>query len=73
MNVIPFPIREPHWQSKEVIYNHLMDIAQNTLDKIADDISDVARNEVELREQLIFVLEQLSSIAEDLKEASSLM
>ena len=73
MNVIPFPVREQHWHTREIIYNRLMDVAQNTLDRIADDIGEVARNEVELREQLIFVLEQLSDIAEDLKEASSVV
>lgn len=73
MNVIPFPVREENWHTKEVVYNHLMDVAQHTLDRIADDISEVAKNKKELREQLIFVLDQLSGIAEDLKEASNAM
>ena len=70
MNVIPFPKRMQHWHAREFIHDHLMAVAQNTLDKIADDITEVARDEVEMREQLIFVLEKLSSIVEDLKEAS---
>ena len=47
-----------------------MDIAQHTLDRIADELNETAKNEGEFREQLIFILEQLSGIAEDLKEAS---
>ena len=70
MKVIPFPRRKSNSYTTEVVYDHLMNVAQNTLDRIADEISDVARNKQELREQMIFVLEKLSFIADDLKSAA---
>ena len=70
MKVIPFPKRKSNSYTTEVVYDHLMNVAQNTLDRIADEISDVARNKQELREQMIFVLEKLSFIADDLKSAA---
>jgi len=70
VKVIPFPKRKSNSYTTEVVYDHLMNVAQNTLDRIADEISDVARNKQELREQIIFVLEKLSFIADDLKSAA---
>lgn len=73
MKVIQFPKKDLHWLDCESTNDHLMDIAQHTLDRIADELNETAKNEGEFREQLIFILEQLSGIAEDLKEASSVI
>lgn len=71
MNVIQFPKKKIPWHGREVVYDHLMNVAQTTLDSIADQVHEVAADSKELREQLIFVLEKLADIAEDLKTAEA--
>gem|GEM_PF-6147961 len=49
----------------------LMDITEKTLFAIAKDIKRNSANKTELRKQLIFVLDKLAGISEDLKGAST--
>jgi len=69
MNVIPFPIRERNKFTQEAVEQHLHDVAQMSLDMIADCISATARTPVEMRQQMISILEKLSEVAKDLKAA----
>lgn len=69
LKVIPFPqkYRPAHWRENSLICDHLMDVAQTVLDNLADQLEDLNRGSDEFREQFIFVLEKLGTIADDLK------
>lgn len=70
MSVIAFPRKVRACKSQEEVCDQLMDVAARTLDFIAADIREVSGGDADFKEQLIFVLDQLSVISDDLKIAS---
>ena len=71
MNVIAFPQKRVRARkSRDHVCDHLMDVATRALDLMAADIREITSRDEDFREQLIFVLGQLSEIADDLKSAS---
>jgi len=72
MKVIPFPRKAPTWYAQEVIEEHLIEIAQGSLDSITEAAQVVARDDEELTHQVLFVIDRLTEAAEEIRTLSKL-
>ena len=67
MKVIPFPKKLQTWYSEEVIENHLLEVAQNSLDSITEASQVVSRDDEELTTQVLFVIDRLAEAAAEIR------
>lgn len=67
MKVIPFPWKMQTWYAQEVIENHLIEVAQSSLDSITEAAQVVARDDEELTNQVLFIIDRLTEAAEEIR------
>jgi hypothetical protein len=69
MTVLQFPIRARNDYTEAAVDQHLYDVAQATLDLIAESVVATARTPKEVRAQMVSILDKLALVAEDLRNA----
>ena len=72
MKVIPFPRKARTWYADEVIESHLLEVAQNSLDSITEAAQVVSRDDEELTNQVLFVIDRLTEAAEEIRSLNHL-
>jgi hypothetical protein len=69
MTVIQFPIRKRNDYTEAAVEQHLYDVAEASLDLIAEAVVATARTPGEVRAQMVAILDKLTLVADDLRNA----